>query len=147
MLYNTPSESRAGKSKVFLVDDHPIVRQGLALLINREPDMTVCGEADGAPCALQLIPAVLPDVVVLDISLDGPDGLDLLKAIRLKDPVLPVLVLSMHDESSYAERWCFCRQPRLESWHRQNHLPRKDAHVSSASRQGSCARWRPRDRK
>ena len=104
MLYKTPSESHAGKSKVFLVDDHPIVRQGLALLINREPDMTVCGEVDGAPSALQLIPAVLPDVVVLDISLDGPDGLDLLKAIRLKDPVLPVLVLSMHDESSYAER-------------------------------------------
>ena len=86
------------------MDDHPIVRQGLALLINRELDMIVCGEADGAPSALQLIPAVSPDVIVLDISLDGPDGLDLLKSIRAKDPVLPVLVLSMHDESSYAER-------------------------------------------
>jgi DNA-binding NarL/FixJ family response regulator len=92
------------KSRVFLVDDHPIVRQGLALLINREPDMVVCGEADGALAALQSISSVCPDVVVLDISLDGPDGLDLLKSIRLKEPVLPVLMLSMHDESSYAER-------------------------------------------
>jgi DNA-binding NarL/FixJ family response regulator len=104
MLSKTPHEPHSRKSKVFLVDDHPIVRQGLALLINREPDMVICGEADSAPAALQSIPAASPDVVVVDISLDGPDGLDLLKAIRLKDPVLPVLILSMHDESSYAER-------------------------------------------
>lgn len=104
MLCKTQCEPQSRKSKVFLVDDHPIVRQGLALLINREADMVVCGEADGAPSALQLIPSVWPDVVVLDISLDGPDGLDLLKSIRLKDPVLPVLILSMHDESGYAER-------------------------------------------
>ena len=97
-------EAHPKKSKVFLVDDHPIVRQGLALLINREPDMLVCGEADSASSALQSIPSVSPDVVVLDISLDGPDGLDLLKSIRLKEPILPVLMLSMHDESSYAER-------------------------------------------
>jgi DNA-binding NarL/FixJ family response regulator len=92
------------KFKVFLVDDHPIVRQGLALLINRESDMVVCGEADGAVGALHAIPSVVPDLVVLDISLDGPDGLELLKTIRMKDPILPVLVLSMHDESIYAER-------------------------------------------
>jgi DNA-binding NarL/FixJ family response regulator len=104
MLYKTPPEPHSRKSKVFLVDDHPIVRQGLALLINREPDMIICGEADSAPSALQSIPAASPDVVVVDISLDGPDGLDLLKSIRSKDPVLPVLILSMHDESSYAER-------------------------------------------
>ena len=104
MLSKTPHEPHSRKSKVFLVDDHPIVRQGLALLINREPDMVICGEADSAPAALQSIPAASPDVVVVDISLDGPDGLDLLKSIRSKDPVLPVLVLSMHDESSYAER-------------------------------------------
>ena len=104
MLSKTPPEAHSRKSKVFLVDDHPIVRQGLALLINREPDMIVCGEADSAPSALQSIPGASPDVVVVDISLDGPDGLDLLKSIRLKDPVLPVLILSMHDESSYAER-------------------------------------------
>ena len=94
----------AAKNRVFLVDDHPIVRQGLALLINREADLMVCGEADGAPTALQEIASVAPDLIVLDISLDGPDGLEILKTIRMKDPILPVLVLSMHDESSYAER-------------------------------------------
>ncbi len=96
--------TRETKSKIFLVDDHPIVRQGLALMINREPDLSVCGEADNAPSAMQKIANEPPDLVVLDISLEGPDGLELLKTIRRTDPVLPVLVLSMHDESSYAER-------------------------------------------
>ncbi len=104
MLANQHFGSQATKSRVFLVDDHPIVRQGLALLINREADLVVCGQADGAPSALREIPNALPDLIVLDISLDGPDGLEMLKAIRVKDPILPVLVLSMHDESSYAER-------------------------------------------
>ena len=94
----------APKCKVFLVDDHPIVRQGLTLFINREPDLIVSGEADSATAALQAIRAALPDFVVLDISLDGPDGLELLKTLRAKYPNLPVLVLSMHDESIYAER-------------------------------------------
>ncbi|MGH9744664.1 MAG: response regulator transcription factor [Candidatus Acidiferrales bacterium] len=92
------------KCKVFLVDDHPIVRQGLALFIEREPDLTVCGEADGANSALQAIRESMPDFVVLDISLDGPDGLELLKTLRAQYPNLPVLILSMHDESIYAER-------------------------------------------
>jgi DNA-binding NarL/FixJ family response regulator len=94
----------AAKYGVFLVDDHPIVRQGLALLINREADMIVCGEADGAPTALRVVADSPPDLLVLDISLEGPDGLDLLKAIHMKVPGLPVLVLSMHDELTYAER-------------------------------------------
>lgn len=92
------------KARVFLVDDHPIVREGLGLLINREPDLVVCGEADGAPSALQALANTQPDLLIIDISLDGPDGLELLKTIRLKDPVLPVLILSMHEESTYAER-------------------------------------------
>ena len=104
MLNKSQHEGLSRKSRVFLVDDHPIVRQGLSLLINHEPDMVVCGEANGAPSALQAIPNVSPDVVVLDISLGGPDGLDLLKSLRLKEPLLPVLILSMHDESTYAER-------------------------------------------
>ena len=62
-----------------MIDDHPIVRQGLALFIDREPDLMVCGEADGAASALQAIRDSMPDFVVLDISLDGPDGLELLK--------------------------------------------------------------------
>ena len=92
------------KQKVFLIDDHPIVRQGLALFIDREPDLMVCGEADGANSALQAIRESVPDFVVLDISLDGPDGLELLKTLRATYPNLPVLILSMHDESAYAER-------------------------------------------
>jgi DNA-binding NarL/FixJ family response regulator len=86
------------------VDDHPIVRQGLGLLINREPDLVVCGEAEDAPSALQRMVSAQPDLMVIDISLDGPDGLELLKTIRLKEPILPVLILSMHEESTYAER-------------------------------------------
>ena len=98
------SAAQSGKAKVFLVDDHPIVRQGLGLLINREPDLIVCGEAEDAPSALQRMASAQPDLMVIDISLDGPDGLELLKTIRLKEPILPVLILSMHEESTYAER-------------------------------------------
>jgi DNA-binding NarL/FixJ family response regulator len=92
------------EARVFLVDDHPIVRQGLALLIDREADLAVCGEADGGFGVLLAISDLQPAIVVLDISLNGPDGLDLLKTIRMRDPNLPVLVLSMHDELTYAER-------------------------------------------
>ncbi len=80
------------------------MRQGLALLIDREPDLSVCGEADGAHTAFHAITTLRPDIVVLDISLNGPDGLDVLKEIRLKSASMPVLMLSMHDESIYAER-------------------------------------------
>lgn len=103
-MNKTRSNPSVPKCKVFLVDDHPIVRQGLALFIDREPDLMVCGEADGATSALQAIREAAPDFVVLDISLDGPDGLELLKTLRVRHPNLPVLVLSMHDEAVYAER-------------------------------------------
>jgi len=89
---------------VLLIDDHPIVRQGLALLIDREPDLCVCGEAEGSSTAFHAITTLRPDLVVLDISLAGPDGLDVLKEIRLNTTSLPVLILSMHDETIYAER-------------------------------------------
>jgi DNA-binding NarL/FixJ family response regulator len=92
------------KKTVFLVDDHPIVRQGLTLLINQEADLAVCGEAEEMNSALSSIPAARPDILIVDISLNGPDGLELLKNIRMKLPRLPVLILSMHDESVYAER-------------------------------------------
>ncbi len=94
----------ANKLRVFVVDDHPIVRQGLAQLINREPDLTVCGEAEQAASALHAIANEKPDILIVDISLGGPDGLELLKNIRVRYPALPVLILSMHDESIYAER-------------------------------------------
>lgn len=98
------SNSSTPKCRVFLVDDHPIVRQGLALFIEREPDLMVCGEAEDVTSALQAIRESTPDFVILDISLDGRDGLELLKTLRVRHPNLPVLVLSMHDESVYAER-------------------------------------------
>src|SRR6202049_2410888 len=92
------------KKMVFVVDDHPIVRQGLTLLINQESDLAVCGEAEEMHSALSAILAVRPDILIVDISLNGPDGLELLKNIRISSPRLPVLILSMHDESIYAER-------------------------------------------
>jgi DNA-binding NarL/FixJ family response regulator len=90
--------------RVFLVDDHPIVRQGLTLLIDQEPDLVVCGEADDAASVPDALSRLGPDVVILDLSLGGRDGLELLKLIRTRAATLPVLVLSMHDESVYAER-------------------------------------------
>jgi DNA-binding NarL/FixJ family response regulator len=92
------------KKTVFVVDDHPLLRQGLAMMINREPDLVVCGEAEEAHAAMKAISASMPDILIADISLNGPDGLDLLKNLRLLYPDLPVLILSMHDESIYAER-------------------------------------------
>jgi DNA-binding NarL/FixJ family response regulator len=96
--------SEIRKKTVFVVDDHPLLRQGLALLINREADLAVCGEAEEAKAAMKAIAARQPDILIADISLNGPDGLDLLKNIRALYPGLPVLILSMHDESIYAER-------------------------------------------
>lgn len=104
MASQAQNESFPKKYKVFVVDDHPIVRQGLALLINQEPDLSVSGEAEEAHTALKRIAASPPDVVIVDISLNGPDGLEVIKTIRASDPSLPLLVLSMHDEAVYAER-------------------------------------------
>jgi DNA-binding NarL/FixJ family response regulator len=106
MMETTTSRSASGgrKKTVFVVDDHPLLRQGLALLINREPDLSVCGEAEEAHSAMEAIAVRQPDILIADISLNGPDGLDLLKSLRTVYPDLPVLILSMHDESIYAER-------------------------------------------
>ena len=92
------------KRRVFIVDDHPIVRQGLTALINTEVDLAVCGDAEDSGSALRRIEEIKPDLAVIDISLNGPDGLDLLKSIRTREANLPVLILSMLDESLYAER-------------------------------------------
>ncbi|HEY1499248.1 MAG TPA: response regulator transcription factor [Acidobacteriaceae bacterium] len=94
----------AARKTVLVVDDHPLMRQGLALLINQQQDMQVCGEAEEAQAAMQAIVRQRPDIMILDISLNGPDGLELLKSIRAVTPDLPVLILSMHDEAIYAER-------------------------------------------
>src|SRR5215469_5489330 len=92
------------RKKVLVVDDHPLLRQGLAMLINQQQDMEVCGEAEEAHLAMQHIAQRRPDILIVDISLKGPDGLELLKSIRAVYPDLPVLILSMHDEAIYAER-------------------------------------------
>ena len=96
----------AGKdeTKILIVDDHPIVRQGIKLLVTQEPDMTVCGEADSAADALEAIERSSPDVAIVDLALKESSGLELIKDIRIRYPKLLVLVLSMRDESFYAER-------------------------------------------
>jgi DNA-binding NarL/FixJ family response regulator len=98
------SGSKGARNTILIIDDHPIVRQGLALLINREADLEVCGDAEEAVSALRCIEELKPNLVIVDISLNGPDGLDLLKDIRMRYGSLPVLILSMLDESIYAER-------------------------------------------
>jgi DNA-binding NarL/FixJ family response regulator len=90
--------------KVFLVDDHPLVREWLTQLIQHENDLTVCGEAEDTHEALDKITASKPDIGIADISLKTTHGLELVKDLQVRFPSLPVLILSMHDESLYAER-------------------------------------------
>ncbi len=92
------------KLKVLLVDDHPLVREWLATLINQQSDLEVCGEADSAPKALQMMGAVNPEIAIVDISMEGGSGLELIKNIKASHPDVMVIVLSMHDEALYAER-------------------------------------------
>ena len=87
-----------------IVDDHPMFRERLSELINHELDMEVCGEADDAQDAIRLIRETSPDLAIVDITLKGSSGLELVKSIKALSIVVPILVLSMHDESLYAER-------------------------------------------
>jgi len=98
------NESNENRRKVLVVDDHPIVREGLADLINKEKDIAVCGWAEDIPNTIKAIKKLKPDVVTVDISLRGVSGLELIKDIRTHFPSLPILALSMHQESLYAER-------------------------------------------
>ena len=92
------------KKRVLIIDDHPTFRHGITAMINAEDDLEVCGEAANAPTGLERMRLLNPDIVVLDISLPGSNGIELLKSIRAESPNLPMLVLSMHDESLYAAR-------------------------------------------
>jgi DNA-binding NarL/FixJ family response regulator len=92
------------KSRVLLVDDHPVLRKGLAALINQEADLHVCGEAEEAPKAFAAVAATKPDVVLVDISLRNGNGIELIKDLKARYHDLRALVLSMHDETLYAER-------------------------------------------
>src|SRR2546422_143687 len=100
----TSKSNHPKKLRILIVDDHAVFRQGLSELINQESDLAVCGEAESASEALRVIEVTRPDVAVVDMSLKHSDGIDLAKDIRLRHPRLPVLILSMHDESLYAER-------------------------------------------
>jgi len=92
------------KFRVLIVDDHPIVRHGLGELIARQPDLQMCGEAADASEALRQVEAGRPDAAILDISLDGDNGLDLIGQIRALYPEVKILVSSMHDEKTFAGR-------------------------------------------
>ncbi len=92
------------KNKILLVDDHPLVREWLANLINEEADLEVCGQAANAREAIDLIGNFSPRIVVVDLSLDGSSGLELIKDIKAQHPKVNTIVLSMHDETLYAER-------------------------------------------
>jgi len=96
--------TRAQPKRIFVVDDHPIVRQGLANLLSDEKDLTICGEAENALKALPAIGKLQPDLTIVDISLTGKTGLELIKDLRAQFPEVPVLVMSMHEEMIYAER-------------------------------------------
>ena len=99
------SGARSGAPHRFLiVDDHPIVRQGLRLLLESEPDFSVCGEADDAGSALRTAAETSPNVAIVDLTLPGIGGIELIKTLRARQPDLVVLVLSMHDDTVYAER-------------------------------------------
>jgi DNA-binding NarL/FixJ family response regulator len=103
----SPTGLSGGKRRarrVLIVDDHPIVRQGLRRVMENEEDLTVCGEAETARDARALIKELSPDVVIADISLKQGDGIELVRDVRAHHPQLPILVLSMHDETIYAER-------------------------------------------
>ena len=92
------------KARVFLVDDHPLVREWLTNMLNQQPDLVVCGEADEVPRAREAIAALQPQVAIVDISLKSGSGLELVKDIDATCPEVAVIVLSMHDELLYAER-------------------------------------------
>jgi DNA-binding NarL/FixJ family response regulator len=100
----TSSDSRESRKRIFLVDDHPLVREWLGHLINRQTDLTLCGEAGDASEAMREIRQRAPDAVVVDISLGGSSGIELVTEIKLAFPKIAVLVLSMHEDSTYVER-------------------------------------------
>ena len=92
------------RKSVLIVDDHPVLRHGISHIINNEKDLIVCGEADSAPTALDAMRRLKPDLALIDISLQGTNGIELIKLMRAEQPKLPILMLSMHDESLYALR-------------------------------------------
>jgi DNA-binding NarL/FixJ family response regulator len=103
-MNSNPSANAGRKNRVFLVDDHPLVREGLANLINEQTDLIVCGEAEDSAGAITGIAKTRPDVALVDISLKNESGLELVKNLESQFPLVALIVLSMHDEALYAER-------------------------------------------
>ena len=99
----TETESE-NETRILIVDDHPIVRQGLSELINHESDLVVCGQAEDSHEAIKAVRELNPNMAIIDITLKETSGLELIKDIHAQYPNLPVLALSMHDENLYAER-------------------------------------------
>ena len=93
-----------GRKNIVIVDDHPTTREGLRSVINREPDLMVCGEAANAKQAMDAVEKLAPDLLLLDITMPGKSGLELVKDLKTLHPQLAILTVSMHDESLYAER-------------------------------------------
>lgn len=98
------TKSERAKKRILIVDDHPMMRDGLRQLIANEPDLEVAGEADDVAEALQQVEKLKPDLAIVDITLRASNGLNLIKDLHVRSPQTAVLVLSMHDESLYAER-------------------------------------------
>jgi len=98
------SKTRRKRAKIIIVDDHPIVRQGLAELINHQKDLEVCEEVSTSYEAIKAVRQSKPDMIIVDISLADTNGIELIKDLKVQHPDLPVLALSMHDETLYAER-------------------------------------------
>jgi DNA-binding NarL/FixJ family response regulator len=103
---SAPAEAapETGRIKVLLVDDHPLMRQGIKALIAQHSRFEVCGEAESAPRALELVAKLEPDLAIVDISLQSTNGIELTKGLRSQRPSMQVLIISMHDENVYAER-------------------------------------------
>jgi DNA-binding NarL/FixJ family response regulator len=99
-----PSGTIARRSRVFIVDDHPLVREGLSNLINGQDDLIVCGEAKDSAQAINGVAKARPDVALIDISLENESGLELVKQLKSQFPQVALIILSMHDEALYAER-------------------------------------------
>jgi len=99
-----PPASAVPALRLLIVDDHPLFRQGLGHFVQSTPGLTLCGEAANAPHALEAARRLQPDLVLLDISMPGTNGIELIKLLLAEHPKLPILVLSMHDESLYALR-------------------------------------------
>jgi len=97
-------ETKPAARRILLLDDHPLLRKGLSALINQEPDLMVVGEAEDGQQALQALAENRFDLAIVDISLPGVDGIEVLKSLKERFPELPTLVVSMHDESLFAER-------------------------------------------